>query len=449
MAPMPKGTLVCTIEYSVKACFLHAGRTGCEITIQGLPVVSTDSAVAAGARSKDLARIEGDSDDDEADAEHQGILRGGSRGDAMEINSDNESEGQQPRAALRTHNALHNRLSPSGPSDPHAKLSVHDFVLSDLLEYYRELFLLAGLEQPEGWDQVSEQHLECMEEHNNTLIKSMKIVKEERLPVSKKSMERISDETEMLDDDCVYFFLQSLVSGVGAEFASKNDYAEKVSSPYLRTNPDKATRTKVLDVQQAQKLRDWICELEQLKKGKQSEEEKIQGEEAILKRMVTMFVGRAHAHAVLTGEKHLTDQKSLSIIGTSSYHTTLTHVEFCDNCQVESTLYDSLGGMRMDSKLRRALDYLLTKLGLKKGDFKHKHPQPKVPRQKDGKVCALMALTCLTQILTGEKLDEKYWDLYVDLLRRWTFLKLHAVAVSSGAIQEAADETASERAGAA
>ena len=103
----------------------------------------------------------------------------------------------------------------------------------------------------------------------------------------------------------------------------------------------------------------------------------------------------------------------------------------------------------MDSKLRRALDYLLTKLGLKKGDFKHKYPQPKVPRQKDGKVCALMALTCLTQILTGEKLDEKYWDLYVDLLRRWTFLKLHAVAVSSGAIQEAADETASERAGAA
>ena len=84
-----------------------------------------------------------------------------------------------------------------------------------------------------------------------------------------------------------------------------------------------------------------------------------------------------------------------------------------------------------------------------KGNFTHKNPQPSVPRQKDGKVCALMALTCLTQILTGEKLDEKYWDLYVDLLRRWTFLKLHAVAVSSGAIQEAADETASERAGAA
>ena len=103
----------------------------------------------------------------------------------------------------------------------------------------------------------------------------------------------------------------------------------------------------------------------------------------------------------------------------------------------------------MDSKLRRALDYLLTKLGLKKGDFKHKHPQPSVPLQKDGKVCALMALTCLTQILTGEELDKKYWDLYVDLLRRWTFLKLHAAAVSSGAIQEAADETASERAGAA
>ena len=306
---------------------------------------------------------------------------------------------------------------------------------------------MAGLAQPEGWDQVSEQHLGCMRKHNETLFKSMKIVKEDLLPVNKKSMEKIS--SEMLDDELVYFILTSLGSGVGAEFASKNDYAEKVSSPYLRTNPDKATRTKVLDVQQAQKLRDWICELEQLKKGKQSEEEKIQGEEAILKRMVTMFVGRAHAHAVLTGEKHLTDEKSLSIIGTSSYHTTLTHVEFCDNCQVESTQYDSLGGTKMDPKLRRALHYLLTKLGLMKGNFTHNHPPPKVPRQKDGKVCALMALTCLTQILTGEKLDEKYWDLYVDLLRHWTFLKLHAVAVSSGAIQEAADETASERAGAA
>ena len=295
-----------------------------EITLQGLAAVSTDSAVAAGARSEDSARIEGDSDDDEADAAQQGIqppLPGGSRGDAMEINSDNESEGQQPRAALRTHNAFHKLLSPSGPSDPHAKMSVHDFVLSDLLEYYRELFLLAGLEQPEGWDQVSEQHLEFMEEHNETLFKSMKIVKEDLLPVNKKSMEKIS--SEMLDDELVYFILTSLGSGVGAEFAVKNVFSEMNSSPYLRTNPDTADRTKVLDVQQAQKLRDWICEVEQLKKGKQSEEEKKQGEEAILKRMVTMFVGRTHADAVLTGKKHLTDQKSLSIIATSSYHTTL------------------------------------------------------------------------------------------------------------------------------
>lgn len=344
--------------------------------------------------------------------------------EAVEISSDSEAEGQQPTTARKTPAAFYSWLLPSfNLHASHGLISVYEFVRLDLLEFHRNPFSLAGLEHPKGWDDISGQHLDLMKEHNFNLFHGMHVLNERLLPITKPAMEKVLDK--MLCDDSVSFFLKSLIPAVGAMFVVEDRSLEKDPSPYLKTDTVKAASTKVLDVLQAQKLRDEFCDL------------KKQGAEATLMKMIAIFTGKNKSDSVkfASGDMHLTSQKSLSVIATHGAHTTLTHLEIgAQDGKVVSSTYDSFHSRaQMDPQLRQAFDFLLTKVKLKKGNFIHKSPT--VTRQKDGKVCALMALTCLTQILTGETLDGKHWSLYVDLVRLWMFLKLHAEAVSSGAIR--------------
>jgi hypothetical protein len=94
------------------------------------------------------------------------------------------SEAVEPAATVhKSPGAFYSWLIP--PSDLRfEKVSVYEFVRSDLLEFHRALFASAGLEHPTGWDDISDIHIDLMKNHNIKLFQDMEVVSKRQLPIS-------------------------------------------------------------------------------------------------------------------------------------------------------------------------------------------------------------------------------------------------------------------------
>ncbi len=140
--------------------------------------------------------------------------------------------------------------------------------------------------------------------------------------------------------------------------------------------------------------------------------------------MVILFVGRAGITAVMNRETNITEDRDLLLFSTTGGHTTLSMVQLNENEDPpDVTQYDGCySASEMDPKLRDALIFLLDAFGF---DVSH-HTKIKadVPSQIGENNCGPLACIPFIQQLTGERLDQKRWNLWADILRIWLSLKV-------------------------
>ena len=341
--------------------------------------------------------------------------------------TDSESEGRQPRSARILPTGFYRWLSAQRLQRPqrshHEKFSLPEFVLKDVVDFFELQFVSNGLEVPADLSKISNKHLDIMKKHNTMLSRNMNATATRKLPMLKDSMDNFI--AKRLDDDGVKFLSDMVTSAVGGRPLVDDYNKSKDVSPYLNINSKLAASTKVINVLQSEKLRWLIRELKAQKKPSQAEQQQL--EKRILRDMIRMFVGKRKADSVINRSLHLTEGKSLSVLATHDEHTTLTRLNFIEDGTVECIRFDSYYPQsKMDPDLEEAFNYVLTNLGIKKGNFVYKSGP--VPKQK-GLVCGFMAVICLAESLTGETLDGGLWAMYVALLRIWAYLKLHLWAV--------------------
>jgi hypothetical protein len=125
-------------------------------------------------------------------------------------------------------------------------------------------------------------------------------------------------------------------------------------------------------------------------------------EDAIRKKMVTLFVGRACTNAVINQNTNITEHKDLLLFSTTGGHTTLSMVQLNKNgVPPDVTQYDRCySANEMDLKLHNALIFLLDAFRLDKPH--HTKIKADVPSQIGEKNCGPLACIPFIEQLTQE-----------------------------------------------
>ena len=270
------------------------------------------------------------------------------------------------------------------------------------------------------WGAVSHQHLKLMHGDLARLHEQPGLfIDKGKIPFTEESWLKFRDGA-MLNCDCVDFMAKTIYQALGTTMPG----VDRVGRSELLKASDEASKFTVLGVLHSESLR-WLG----------------QAEEADLRPMLRILVGKDNVSAALHGQLDPLNDKSLLLLqtNTTELHTTMVELARPVLSGKRWTIRnfdtnDARPKKVVDDYLMTGIRRLLKPAGLEK-DADLVRGQPKFfIQQKDNKVCGLMSCTHMIRTLTGEDLDHVYWGVFVDLLRIFFDLWLFKQSEFYGAI---------------